>query len=101
MSQAFRPLTLTALLQPRGSLRLSAYEAECRVSLVVGRGAARECLSSAMRQRRLDPGSCCSMSKQFAVVQVLRELVVAVKSPLLCGAEHDEDPPRLQKAIRT
>ena len=54
---------------------------------------ARECLSSAMWQRRLNPGNCCSMSKQFAVGQVLRELVVAVKSPLLCGAEHDERSP--------
>ena len=37
------------------------------------------------------------MSKQFAVVEVLRELVVAVKSPLLCGAVHDEGSPAFRK----
>ena len=34
--KGFRPLTLTALLQPQGSLRLPAYEAECRESLAFG-----------------------------------------------------------------
>ena len=64
----------------------------CAVDLESLRGRRQfgERLACALRRRLLSPGDRCSMSNQFAVAQVLCELVVAAERPLLGWTEHDE-----------
>lgn len=52
-----------------------------------------DCFAGTLRKRWLGLSDHGSMYQELAVGQVLRELVVAVKRPMFCSAEHDEYSP--------